>query len=43
MPSKVEQDLIGGYFMKIDTLITLHQRELKLKKIKKFMPKNMFD
>lgn len=27
MPSTVEQQLIGDYFAKLDTLITLHQRE----------------
>ena len=38
-----EQALIGDYFIKLDHLITLHQRELeKLQKIKKAMLEKMF-
>ena len=42
-PSKLEQSRISGYFTKLDTLITLHQRKCdELKKMKKFMLQNMF-
>ena len=38
-----EQALIGGFFIHLDNLITLHQRELeKLKNIKKSMLEKMF-
>ena len=38
-----EQALIGNYFLRLDHLITLHQRELeKLQKIKKAMLEKMF-
>ena len=38
-----EQAAIGQYFMRLDNLITLHQRELeKLKNIKKSMLEKMF-
>jgi restriction endonuclease S subunit len=38
-----EQKKIGKYFERLNTLITLHQRELeKLQNIKKFMLQNMF-
>lgn len=38
-----EQKLVGGYFNKLDHLITLHQRKCEeLKNIKKFMLQNMF-
>ena len=38
-----EQALIGDYFIKLDHIITLHQRELeKLQKIKKAMLEKMF-
>jgi type I restriction enzyme S subunit len=43
LPSKSEQDAIGEYFMKLDHLITLHQRKCEeLQNIKKFMLQNMF-
>ncbi|MGF7017032.1 restriction endonuclease S subunit [Lachnospiraceae bacterium PF1-21] len=43
MPSKQEQKLIGTYFQQLDTLITLHQRELNLLKIiRKSLLKAMF-
>lgn len=43
MPSEVEQHKIGGYFQKLDHLITLHQRKLeKLKNLKKACLKKMF-
>ena len=42
-PNKVEQDKIVDYFTNLDHLITLHQQKYKsLKKLKKFMVKNMF-
>ena len=44
MPKTIdEQKQISGYFMKLDHLITLHQRKCeKLKALKKFMLQNMF-
>ena len=43
MPSTVEQQLIGDYFAKLDTLITLHQRKYdKLCTVKKSMLDKMF-
>lgn len=43
LPSAVEQRLIGGYFAKLDNLITLHQRKIKgLKRIKSAMLDKMF-
>lgn len=44
MPSTIdEQKQIGGYFKKIDTLITLHQRKCKeLQNVKKFIVQNKF-
>ena len=43
MPSKAEQEAIGGCFEQIDHLITLHQREVeKLQNIKKSMLETMF-
>jgi len=44
MPKTIkEQQIIGKYFCKIDTLITLHQRKCnELREIKKFMLQNMF-
>ena len=43
MPSKEEQEKIGGYFATLDKLITLHQRKHDtLKEIKKYMLQNMF-
>ncbi len=44
MPKTItEQQVIGNYFRKIDTLITLHQRKCdELQNIKKFMLQNMF-
>ena len=42
-PSEEEQDKIGNFLLKIDHLITLHQRKCEeLKNIKKFMLQNMF-
>lgn len=42
-PSKPEQSRISGYFAKLDTLITLHQREgEQLQKLKKTMLQKMF-
>ena len=42
-PEECEQKKIGTYFSNIDTLITLHQRELeKLQNIKKSMLEKMF-
>ena len=43
-PSAVkEQQLIASYFIQLDNLITLHQRELeKLQNIKKSMLEKMF-
>lgn len=42
-PSHEEQQQIGAYFSNLDHLITLHQQKYKsLKKLKKFMVKNMF-
>ena len=41
--SRDEQQRIGDFFLKLDTLITLHQRKLeKLKNIKKSMLEKMF-
>ena len=38
-----EQKIIGSYFLKLDTLITLHQRELeKLQNLKKAYLEKMF-
>ena len=43
LPSAAEQRLIGGYFAKLDNLITLHRRKIKgLKKIKSAMLDKMF-
>ena len=43
LPSLIEQQAIGVFFKQLDTLITLHQRELeKLKKIKLSMLEKMF-
>ena len=43
LPSVDEQKQIGAFFKELDTLITLHQRELeKLQKIKKAMLEKMF-
>lgn len=44
MPTSIdEQIVIGDYFKKIDTLITLHQRKCdELQNLKKFMLQNMF-
>ena len=43
LPSLLEQEQIGGFFKQLDTLITLHQRELEnLQNIKKFMLGKMF-
>ena len=43
LPSLLEQEQIGGFFKQLDTLITLHQRELEnLQNIKKFMLEKMF-
>jgi len=43
LPHKAEQEKIGEYFLAIDHLITLHQRELeKLKKLKKACLEKMF-
>lgn len=43
LPTYDEQKQIGGYFEKIDTLITLHQRKSdKLKNLKKAMLDQMF-
>ena len=43
VPSKREQEVIAGYLLSLDHLITLHQRELKkLQMIKKSMLRSMF-
>ena len=43
LPSAAEQRFIGGYFAKLDNLITLHRRKIKgLKKIKSAMLDKMF-
>ena len=43
IPRLQEQEVIGGYFYKLDQLITLHQRKCdELKNMKKFMLQNMF-
>lgn len=43
LPSKREQEQIGDYFIDLDNLITLHQRELnKLQNIKKSCLEKMF-
>ena len=43
LPQRSEQTLIGAFFLQLDNLITLHQRELeKLKNIKKSCLENMF-
>ena len=43
MPSVEEQEKIGGFFVNLDRLITLHQRKCnELKEIKKYMLQNMF-
>ena len=43
MPSVEEQEKIGGYFVNLDRLITLHQRKCdELRSVKKFMLQNMF-
>lgn len=42
-PNYEEQKKIGGYFSKLDTLITLHQRKCdQTKKLKKYMLQKMF-
>ena len=42
-PSREEQELIGEYLVKLDALITLHQRKCeKLKKVKSAMLERMF-
>ena len=42
-PNYAEQKKIGGYFSKLDTLITLHQRKCEeTKKLKKYMLQKMF-
>ena len=42
-PEKGEQELIGTFFQKLDSLIALHQRELEiLKNLKKAMLEKMF-
>lgn len=42
-PSFKEQNKIGNYFRRLDTLITLHQRKCdETKKLKKYMLQNMF-
>lgn len=42
-PSNEEQAKLGGYFERLDHLITLHQRKYEeLQKIKKFMLQNLF-
>lgn len=42
-PVLVEQQKIGEYFKRLDTLITLHQHKLgKLQNIKKTMLEKMF-
>ena len=43
MPSIVEQEKIGGYFKRLDNLITLHQRKCdETKELKKYMLQKMF-
>ena len=43
MPSTVEQQQIGDFFAKLDSLITLHQRKLELlQNIKKSLLDKMF-
>lgn len=43
LPNVNEQIKIGDYFVTLDTLITLHQRQCdELKELKKFMLQNMF-
>ena len=43
LSNKVEQEKIGNYFLKLDNLITLHQRKLeKLQNIKKACLEKMF-
>ena len=43
LPQRSEQTLIGAFFLQLDNLITLHQRELeKLQNIKKSMLEKMF-
>lgn len=43
LPAYDEQKQIGGYFERLDHLITLHQQKCEeLQKIKKFMLQNMF-
>lgn len=43
VPNYYEQGVIGQFFYKIDTLITLHQRKLEgLKTMKTFLLQNMF-
>jgi len=42
-PKYEEQEKIGEYFSKLDSLITLHQRKLdKLRQIKKALLEKMF-
>ena len=43
LPKFEEQEVLGAYFERIDTLITLHQRKCEeAKKLKKFMLQKMF-
>ena len=43
IPSKAEQNKIGEFIQKLNSLITLHQRKLeRLKQLKKFLLQNMF-
>ena len=43
VPTFNEQQRLGKYFARLDSLITLHQRKLeKLKQLKKFLLQNMF-
>ena len=42
-PKTKEQQKIGIFLQKLDTTITLHQRELDtLKKVKKYLLQNLF-
>ena len=42
-PSKEEQDKVGGFFVELDNLITLHQRKCdETKELKKYMLQKMF-
>ena len=43
VPNKIEQTIISKYLLKLDHLITLHQRQCEnLKKLKKFMLQKLF-